>query len=218
MPAGGVPDSLTWTWTPAFAYAVGLIAADGNLPKQNRNDVVFVSSDRELHDTYQHCLGVSVPVKERPGLQREKPSYFTTITSPTLRQLLEEIGLTPAKSKSLGPLAVPDELFADFLRGCVDGDGSILILKPADHRRYLSARLFSGSERFIHWIHATVSRLTGVEGRLYRNQQGVWRLEYAYRKGKALLDWVYYEPGLPCLKRKRARYEEYLRWTGNLAT
>ena len=38
---------------------------------------------------------------------------------------LSEIGLTPAKSLSLGPLAVPDQCFADFFRGCIDGDSSV---------------------------------------------------------------------------------------------
>src|SRR5262249_30353533 len=33
---------------------------------------------------------------------------------------LSEIGLTPAKRMSLGPLAVPDQCFADFFRGCND--------------------------------------------------------------------------------------------------
>ena len=37
------------------------------------------------------------------------------------------IGLTPAKSLTLRPLAVPDSVFADFLRGCIDGDGSVVV-------------------------------------------------------------------------------------------
>src|SRR5215813_12786378 len=40
---------------------------------------------------------------------------------------LSEIGLTPAKSLSLGPLAVPDQYFADFFRGCIDADSSVLV-------------------------------------------------------------------------------------------
>ncbi|MFQ6100998.1 MAG: hypothetical protein ACE5OS_07150 [Anaerolineae bacterium] len=70
----------------------------------------------------------------------------------------------------------------------------------------------------IWWIHATIIRLTGLQGSLFRNPQGVWRLEYSYRKGKALLDWVYYSPELPCLYRKRAVYEKYLRLKGQSTT
>ena len=33
--------------------------------------------------------------------------------------------MTPEKSLTLGPLAIPDEYFPDFFRGCIDGDGSI---------------------------------------------------------------------------------------------
>ena len=37
---------------------------------------------------------------------------------------LVSLGLTPRKSLTLGALAVPDELFPDFFRGCIDGDSS----------------------------------------------------------------------------------------------
>jgi DNA-binding Lrp family transcriptional regulator len=211
--AGAVPDDVTWEWTPEFAYAVGLITSDGTLPKQNTNDVVFASTDRDLHDAYQYCLGVCVPVKESPRGNGRKTLYATTITNQRLRSLLEDIGLTPAKSKTLGPLDVPDRFFRDFFRGCVDGDGSVMILK-FDHRRYLGVLLVSGSERFIRWVRATIKRLMEVEGGLYRNQRDVWRLDYSYRKGREIAEWMYYKPDLPCLERKRSRYEEFLRLKG----
>jgi DNA-binding Lrp family transcriptional regulator len=214
---GAVPDDLTWEWTPEFAYAVGLITSDGTLPRQNSNDVVFVSTDRELHDVYQHCLGVSVPVKESPRGNGQKTLYNTTITSPRLRALMEKIGLTPAKSKTLGALAVPDVFFRDFFRGCVDGDGSVIIRKP-DHRRYLGILLFSGSEHFIKWVRTTIKRLAEIEGCLRRNHQDVWRLDYSYRKGRSIADWMYYRPSLPCLRRKRAIFDEYLRWKGEITS
>lgn len=215
--AGAVPDDVTWEWTPEFAYAVGLITADGNLPKQNANDVRFMSTDRELHDTFQQCLGISVPVKDSPRGNGRKTLYITTVTSPKLRGLMEEIGLTPAKSKTLGRLAVPDEVFRDFFRGCIDGDGSVMILK-FDHRRYLSVLLVSGSERFIRWVRATIKRLVEVEGGLYRNQRDVWRLDYSYRKGRLIADWIYYKSRLPCLHRKRAIFEEFLRLKGEITS
>jgi DNA-binding Lrp family transcriptional regulator len=217
IPAGAIPDDVTWGWTPEFAYAVGLITSDGTLPRQNTNDIVFASTDRELHDTYQHCLGVSVPVKKSPRENGWKMLYLTTITSPRLRGLLEDIGLTPAKSKTLGLLAVPDRFFRDFFRGCIDGDGSVVILK-FDHRRYLRIVLFSGSGLFIKWVRATIERLTGIQGSLYQNQQGVWRLDYAYQKGKEIADWMYYGFNLPCLHRKRCRYEEFLHLKGQVTS
>jgi hypothetical protein len=183
------------------------------LPERNADDVVFASADRELRDVLQHCLGVAVAVRERPRERAPRAIYVATITSPRLRHLLEEIGLTPAKGRAPRSLAVPDEFFRDFFRGCMDGDGSVT-MHGFGHRRCLTVRLYSGSRQFIWWIYAAVVRLAKIRGRLYRNRQGVWRLEYSSRKGKALLDWMYYRPDLPCLRRKRARYEAYLRVRG----
>jgi len=80
--------------------------------------------------------------------------------------------LTPAKSLTLGPLSVPDEYFTDFFRGCIDGDGSVLIYTDRYHvakkESYVYERLYvsivSASHSFIEWLQTTVSRLIGVEG------------------------------------------------------
>ena len=53
----------------------------------------------------------------------------------SLYEWLFEIGLTPAKSLTLRPVSVPDEYFADFFRGCIDGDGTILIYTDRYHAR-----------------------------------------------------------------------------------
>lgn len=206
----GSPPEEGRPWTPELAYAVGLIALGGVLPQRDADAVVFASPERELHDVLQHCLGVCVPVRERSQEKAPWVLYVTTITSPRLRRLLEEIGLAPARGKAPGSLAVPDAFFRDFFRGCIDGEGIVMMLRSRQ-RRHLIVRLYSGSRQFVWWLHATVMRLAKIQGSLYRNRQGVWRLDYAHRKGKALLDWMYYRPDLPCLRRKRAKYEEYLR-------
>src|SRR2546428_233099 len=81
-------------------------------------------------------------------------------------------GLTPAKSLTLRPLAVPDSVFADFLRGCIDGDGSVVVYADWYHtdknERYVYERLYvtlvSGSWRFLDWIRSTVHRLISLKG------------------------------------------------------
>ena len=43
-------------WSPAMAYAVGLIATDGCL-LERPSQIAFVSQDRQLIDTLHLCLG-----------------------------------------------------------------------------------------------------------------------------------------------------------------
>jgi hypothetical protein len=61
---------------------------------------------------------------------------------------LAEVGLTPAKSLTLGPLTVPDENFADFFRGCLDGDGSIVTYIDRHHTVKSARYGCSGSQTF----------------------------------------------------------------------
>ena len=75
-----------------------------------------------------------------------------------------DVGLTPAKSRTIGPLAIPDGLFADFFRGCLDSDGSVLVYTDAYHAarrpQYFYERLYvslvSASRRFLDWIKASI--------------------------------------------------------------
>jgi hypothetical protein len=132
------------------------------------------------------------------------------------------IGLTPAKSLTLGPLAVPDEFFPDFLRGCIDGDGSILRYVDRYHvakkesyvyeRLYLS--LVSASRRFLEWMQTTNERLIGVTGSINVKKKPhcrpVYVLRYAKRESLIVLPWMYYAADLPCLARKRAKADVFL--------
>jgi len=128
---------------------------------------------------------------------------------------LVHVGLTPAKSLTLGPLAVPDADFADFFRGCIDGDGSIVSYvdryNAFKRTSYVYTRLYvvvaSASLRFIEWLGARVHALANVAGSVnVRRSEGrhdVWRLRYAKRESLALLRWIYYAEDALCLARKR---------------
>lgn len=135
---------------------------------------------------------------------------------------LEEIGLTPAKSLTLGPLTIPDEYFADFLHGCIDGDGSILVYTDRYHTAkkssYVYERLYvslvSASRPFVDWIRATVTRLSGLKGAMQcqRKARGnpIWKLRYSKGESLAVLRWIYYAPDLPSLRRKREAAAPFL--------
>ena len=135
---------------------------------------------------------------------------------------LMAIGLTPRKSLTIGPLGVPDDYFADFLRGCIDGDGSVLVYTDRQHEAsnasYVYTRLYvslvSASRPFIDWIRATVDRLLGLPGSVCvkRTPRGrvIWNLRYSKKASIRILSWMYYSPDVPCLARKRAKAEPFI--------
>ncbi len=203
-----VPPEVYGVWTSDLAYAVGLIASDGNLDKRG-SAVRFASTDEELIDLYCGCLQLSVDVPNYVAPQRGwglKPVHYVDFDDRGFRTFLEDIGLTPAKSKTIGPLAIPDNVFADFLRGCWDGDGCWSIHR--DNRwpsvEYLRTLLASASPIFLVWVQATVKRLTGLASSISHVN-----LEYSGKYAVQLGEWLYYAPAVPALGRKRAIWEKF---------
>ncbi len=216
-PAGSYrPRGGPTLWSAGVAYAVGVIATDGCLGRDGRT-LNVTSKDVELLEATRRCLGLDVAIRRRAA-SKATPYYQIQWSDPAFHGWLCEIGLMPAKSRCLGPLRVPDDYFRDFLRGCVDGDGCITVYTDRWHaprnpayiyeRLYLS--LISGSPPFLRWIDGTITRLLGVRGTFWtRRKDGCATLRYAKKKSRALVDWMYYAPSVPCLTRKRAVAERF---------
>lgn len=198
-----VPQQMLKRWSPKLAYVVGLIAADGCLSTRNPNLVSFTSRDIELIQTYQYCLQTSAPVYQ--GTR----SYEVRISDSDYRTFLESIGLTPTKSKTIGPLKLPDKFFRDFLRGYIDGDGCI--------SSALVVTIGSASPSSIAWLRETVTQLVGITGHLYNYPtKRFTTLSYCKSKSLYLLPWLYYSKDVPCLSRKRAIWDAFLQSSSTL--
>ena len=207
-------------WSADVAYVVGLIATDGNLGRK-RAAISIVSKDMDLLETVRRCLALPTPIKPHRGGYSNRCHHLAW-RDRSFYEWLRGIGLTPAKSLTLGPLAIPDEHFADFFRGCIDGDGSVLTYIDRYHvpkkECYVYERLYvsivSASRTFIEWLRTTVSRLTGVTGSItVRHKPGshtIWKLTYAKAQSIQLIGWMYYAANVPCLKRKRIKAERFL--------
>jgi hypothetical protein len=213
--AGGI-----CAWSAEIAWIVGLMASDGNLASSSYA-LSLTSNDVDLLDSVRRILGMGNRLGRVHGgwgtachrLQWRDRVFHTW---------LREIGLTPRKSLTLGPLAVPDEYFAHFLRGCIDGDGTILVYTDRYHvtrkASYVYQRLYvslvSASRPFLEWVQGTIVRLRGVRGAIHnksaRNRRPVWTLRYAKRESLRLLPWLYATPEGPCLARKRVCAEPFI--------
>ena len=136
-----------------------------------------------------------------------------------LYRWLLAIGLHPRKSLTLGAISVPDDVFAHFVRGLLDGDGSIIDVTyhgagKARGRRYrtLIVRFVSASSPHIEWLRGQINSLFGVSGSMSKSR-GVFRLTFTKRASLALLPVLYPTATLPCLTRKRAVWQRFLRET-----
>lgn len=217
--------SLPIQWSSNIAYVVGVITTDGSLSIDGRH-VTITSTDIQLLRTCLSCLGKENKISSNPaGSLSKKPVFRIQIGDVALYRWLMKIGLFPRKSLVLGALDVPDEYFPDFLRGHLDGDGSVihyvdkyLIRKNPS---YVYDRLFvyfiSASPSHIRWIQNKVEKLTELHGSLSetisRTQRGsatMYRLKYSTKEAKTLLNLIYYRSELPCLVRKFYKVKPYL--------
>jgi len=224
MPKAKLPDR-EFKWTPKLAYAIGLLTTDGNLSKDGRH-IDFTSKDKKLVELFRKCLHLNNKIgRKNSGSCRKKKYYRVQFGNVVFYRWLQKIGLTPNKSKTISRLEIPDEHFADFLRGYLDGDGSIssytdywnTFKNPKYVYIRLWTRLYSASKKHILWLRKRITELIDIKGHLWegkpsRPDQTVseWVLKFAKKESIKLLSWLYYSPNVPCLIRKRKIAEKFI--------
>lgn len=197
-------------WSSNFAYAIGLLATDGCLYKDGRH-IEFTSKDKEQVFNFLKSLGIENKIVTKiSGLQKE--NFRVQFSDVLFYRFLQTIGITPAKSKTINQVAIPDEFFIDFLRGCFDGDGTFYSYMDkrwkSSHMFYLE--LIAASYDHLIWIQAKLKSLIAITGSLSKKQGGVYKLRYAKIQTLEIIKKMYYSPDVVCLLRKRLKIENAL--------
>jgi len=207
-------------WTPALAYAVGLLATDGC--QTDGRHLAFPSADRELVEILLRCLGKTNKIAEirtRTG----GTMYKTQIGDAALCRWLLSVGITPRKSLTLGALNVPDEYLLECARGLLDGDGDITNFVHAPTKKtypnYRYERIVVGfnsaSRAHLDWLRAKLEPLVDAPGWLgvrpaTDERHEFCTLRYGKRDGLRLLPLLYRDPAVPRLERKHRIWLSYL--------
>lgn len=201
------------TWSPTLAYAVGLIATDGNLSPSGKSTNV-VSAEIDLLETFKRCI----PRAGRIGAHGPN-AWRVTVSSVAFYRWLVTIGLMPKKSLILGAIDVPDAYLIELARGLMDGDGGIanFIHHPAGNiRRYpnyryerLHVRFRSASRIHLEWLERSLERVLAISGPIFKtvpkdrpNPNPMYELRYGKHASLALLQRMYANPDSPRLERK----------------
>jgi hypothetical protein len=195
-----------------MAYIIGLITTDGNLSKDGRH-MNFTSKDIQLVRLFKKSLNLKVVIGKKSSGSVKEMKYFQVQFGDVLfYRWLITIGLKPNKSKILSTLNIPDKYFFDFLRGCFDGDGSMYSYwDPRWHSSYMFYLQFiSSSPRFIMWLQNTITRLSGVRGRIQEANRSQ-HLIFAKKDTKIVFDKMFYKKRLPCLRRKLLKARKIFR-------
>ena len=199
-------------YSSKFFYAIGLLATDGNLSKDGRH-LNMTSKEKEMIITFKMCLGINNKIgRQTRGGSTVKKYFQVQFGDKNFYSYLLSIGLTPAKSKTIAQLDIPDNYFADFLRGCIDGDGSIGIFKhPESRHPQLRIRLSSASMPFLQWVKNKILINTNIETGWIENKKGIAVLVYAKENSIKILNYIYYQNVEYYLKRKYNIAKPFLR-------
>lgn len=197
-------------WSSDFAYAIGLLTADGCLSKNGRH-IDFTSKDRAQVALFRKSLGI---VDAKIGTKRSgigSLAYRIQFGDVLFYNFLLGIGLSPAKSKILTSVSIPDEYFPDFIRGLFDGDGCSYSFYDSVFKK--SFRFYitfaSASPKFLYWLQEKLFEHAEIRGAVSKERRGTCtELKYSKREAVILSEKMYYRSDLPCLKRKYLKIQK----------
>jgi hypothetical protein len=201
------------SWSPEFAYAIGLLVTDGCLYSNGRM-LNLTSKDEEQISNFMYCLGICKYVgKKSSGSQNEKRYFNLQFGDIMFCKFLNGIGIMPSKTKTIGALEIPNEHFFDFLRGHYDGDGTFYSYWDSRWRSsYMFYTVFtSASKEHILWLRGKILDRVGIGGHIATTgKTPMYQLRYAKSDSLKLLPKLYYNAGVVCLSRKRRKIEAAL--------
>ena len=204
-------------WSKNFAYAIGLIAADGYLSKDGRH-ISLVSKDVDQLKNFAKALRLNNKISLHSSGYNPKGRYYhIQFGNVKIYKFLILIGLSVHKTENIKALKIPDRYFAHFLRGFLDGDGSTY--SYWDPRWKSSFQLYtvfiSLSLTYLEWMQKKIELLLGLKGTIrktrLRSNRYMYRLEYAKKNSIELIEYLYpVGQKIIFLKRKKFKIDQSL--------
>jgi hypothetical protein len=209
---------ISLSWSPNLSYAIGLIAADGNLSPDGRH-FYFVSSDQELVKNLKGALELKNKItRNARGGEKEKKYFVLQFGDSRFYKFLNQMGITAAKSKTIKRVDIPDKYFGHFIRGLFDGDGTFYTFWDTrwPNSFCYQTSFASASPDFLEWLKSRLTDIYSVRGFVCRGA-GVYNLRYV--KGDSLkLFLAMYPPyrNMLFLSRKYNKMNRALRFDGRM--
>lgn len=209
-------EHISRVWCPRLAYAIGLLATDGSLSRDGRH-IDMTSKDKDQLENILECLGIENRIGEKSSGSSKRRCWRVQFGDVLFYRFLVDIGLTPAKSKIMGALAIPQKYFFDFLRGAFDGDGTFYSYwDPRWKSSFMFYTVFiSASSSHIDWLRKKLSSQLNIRGHItHDNRKSTYQLKYAKKESLKILKKMYHNCEVPCLERKHLKIRKTLGMVG----
>jgi hypothetical protein len=190
-----------------MAYVLGLWWTDGCMQVKSNTgayEIKIASNDRDHLEVIGQLIGQKYHLRK---VSSRSKTYDIAFCSKEMYQDIQGHGGTRRKSRTIGFPDVPTELMPHFVRGVVDGDGTLSWNgdRPVLH-------IYSGSQVFLNDMAVAIKHATGIPAPNTRANRGLWYIKWSTIRAKCLAAWLYADnPGL-ALQRKAVIAANFLEW------
>lgn len=183
------------------AYFLGLLFSDGSV---TRTQFYLKLTDLDILEKFQKVLDTTVPIRTiTPQKENWKQSYILEVSSTYMCSILNSLGCTPNKTKTIRMPELNQELARHFIRGFFDGDGCLQLQDKIYHCRF---DLTSASKAFLEDVRPIIVEHTKTNGHLGKETKyDVWHLNFSGHQVIQILDWLY-KDSVFYIKRKYTKY------------
>lgn len=207
-------------------YLLGAFITDGTIDIRNNS---FRASISSIDKDWITKIGDLIVPTAKIGKLKNTNCYRLAFTSKSIVDWLVSYGCTPNKSKTLElKKDIPKEYVVDFLRGVIDGDGSICASHITKHLKFgvkvysrLDFYITTGSKLFGEQIHKLINPICGCKLYVKNRRQIImnngkiiqpttyWSIQSGRKEVKIFLNKIYYKDNKINLARKQNIVELY---------
>lgn len=193
-------------------YLLGAFMTDGcvSIDKRGYKNARLTSKDIDWLELIRDIVCPGLPI----SIDKRFDAGDIRICSTELGSWLISNGCIPKKSLSLEFPEIPDEYLPDFLRGCIDGDGSIIISnKNRENNHKIEVVLFGASPNFMNSFSKKMLEkkfINSLYGKKPNKEKGSWGNAIVYSmvfsgyQAWKLLNYIYYPNHKLSMPRKLA--------------
>lgn len=203
---------------PEHSYFFGFVQTDGNLnkpfEKRDKGRLCIELSRKDLHilKSFKKLFpSVYSGLKARTrdtNFKKGHTSYTLTICDMKFRNEINKLGIPYGKKSENVTPPTTDFCERDYIRGLIDGDGSVGITK----KRFPFIGISAKSEVLKNYLYQAIEKITGERKRLVRNKRdNIYNIMVNREKAQQLIRYLYY-PGCLALKRKLKKAKTALKW------
>ena len=193
-------------WSPEMAYVLGYWWADGCMRIKNNtgaHEIRIASNDLDHLENIARIIGENYYMEHMRGTR----TYVLSYCSKSMYHDILAWGGTPRKSTTIGFPTVPQTCLPHFIRGVIDGDGTLIWngSRPV-------IQIYSGSRKLLEDLGSAIENTTGIPAPNIATNRDNWYIKWSTTRAKYLTVWLYImNPGI-YLQRKYETAQTFINW------